>query len=70
MNHYNKHRTCAAWAEHGGKRTSEGARIGVGRRERMKRDSGIKDRDDRSRGIEILMSHDRFFHENQTNRPI
>ena len=28
----------------------------MGRRERMKRDSGIKDRDERSRGIEILVS--------------
>ena len=28
----------------------------MGRRERMKRDSGIKDRNDRSRGIEILMA--------------
>ena len=28
----------------------------MGYRERMKRDSGIKDRDERSRGIEILVS--------------
>ena len=31
----------------------EGARNGVGRRERMKRVSGMKVRDERSRGIEI-----------------
>jgi hypothetical protein len=34
----------------------EGVTSGVGRRERMKGDSGIKDRDERSRGIEILMT--------------
>ena len=33
----------------------EGVRSGVGRRERMKRDSGMKDRDDRSRGMKIRM---------------
>jgi hypothetical protein len=32
------------------------ARSGVGHRERMKRDSGIKALDERSRGIEIIMS--------------
>ena len=45
--------------EHGGKRTRKGTRIGVRHRERMKRVSGIKDRDElylRSRGIEILMN--------------
>ena len=31
----------------------EGDRIGVGRRERMKRGIGMKDRDERSRGIVI-----------------
>ena len=40
--------------EHGGKSTKEGTRSGVDRRERMKRGSGIKDRDERSKGIEIL----------------
>ena len=44
---------CAARAERGGKRTREGSRSGVGRHERMKRGSGMKDRDERSRGIEI-----------------
>jgi len=43
------------YEEHGGKRTREGSGSGVGYREQMKRDSGIKDRDDRSRGIEILI---------------
>ena len=37
-------------------RTRKGARHGVGCRERMKRVSGIKDRDERSRGVEILMT--------------
>jgi hypothetical protein len=41
--------------EHGGKRTREGAKSGIGRLERMKRGHGIKDRDDKSNGIEILM---------------
>jgi hypothetical protein len=36
--------------------TREGVRNGVGHLERMKRGSGIKDRDDRSSGIEILMT--------------
>ena len=31
----------------------EGAKNGVGRRERMKRERGMNDRDERSRGIEI-----------------
>jgi hypothetical protein len=43
-------------AEHGGKRTREGVKSGIGRLERMKHGNGIKGRDDRSRGIEILMS--------------
>ena len=34
----------------------EGARGGVERRERMKRGSGMKDRDERSRGMEIHIS--------------
>ena len=34
----------------------EGDRSGVGHLERMKRGSGIKDRDDNSIGIKILMS--------------
>ena len=44
--------------EHGGKRTREGVKSGIGRLERMKRGNGIKGRDDRSRGIEILMVDD------------
>jgi hypothetical protein len=43
------------FAEHGGKRTREGAKSGIGRLERTKHGNGRKDRDDRSRGIEILM---------------
>jgi hypothetical protein len=35
---------------------TKGARHGVGCRERMKQVSGIKDRDERSRGVEILMT--------------
>ena len=40
----------------GGKRTREGAKSGMGRLERMKYGSGIKDREDKSRGIEILIT--------------
>ena len=40
--------------ERGGKRTREGAKSGVERLERMKRGSGIKARQERSSGIEIL----------------
>ena len=36
--------------------TREGVRSGVRHLERMKRGSGIKDRDDKSIGIEILMT--------------
>ncbi len=39
-----------------GKSTREGAKIGVGRHERMKRVRGINDRDERSRGIEIRIA--------------
>ena len=42
--------------QHGGKRTREGAKSGIGRLERMKHGNGRKDRDDRSSGIEILMT--------------
>jgi hypothetical protein len=52
--------------EHGGKRTREGAKSGIGRLERMKHGDGIKGRDDRSSGIEILMS-DTF---TKINKPI
>ncbi len=43
-------------SEHGDKRTREGAKSGIGRLERKKRGKGIKDLDDRSSGIEILMA--------------
>ena len=38
--------------DRGGKSTREGTRRGVDRRERMKRDRGMKSRDERLRGIE------------------
>ena len=38
-----------------GKRTREGAKSGIGRLERMKHGNGIKGRDDRSNGKEILI---------------
>jgi hypothetical protein len=40
-------------AEHGGKSTREGAKSG---RERMKRGSGVEDREERSKGIEIRIA--------------
>ncbi len=43
-------------AECWGKSTREGDRSGVGRHERMKRGNGMKDRDERSRGIEIRIA--------------
>jgi len=43
--------------ERGGKRTREVAKSGMGRLERMKH-GGIKDQDERSTGIEILMTDD------------
>ena len=42
--------------KHRGEQTREGAKSGVGRLERMKHGSGIKDRDDKSSGIEIRMA--------------
>jgi hypothetical protein len=36
--------------------TREGAKSGIGRLERIKHGNGIKDGDDRSNGIEILMT--------------
>jgi len=43
-------------AERGGKRTKEEDKSGIGRLERMKLGNCIKGRDDRSSGMEILMS--------------
>ena len=40
----------------GGISTREGTKIGVGRLERINRGRGMKDRDERSRGIEIRMT--------------
>jgi hypothetical protein len=51
---------------HGRKRTGEGDRSGVGRLERMKHGTGIKVRDDKWNGIEILMT-DPFVKINQTD---
>ena len=48
--------SCADLAEHRGRKTREGAKSGVERLERIKRGSGIKGQDDKSRGIEILMT--------------
>jgi hypothetical protein len=38
---YFKHPTCATWTEHGGKRTRQGVKSGIGRLERMKHGNGI-----------------------------
>ena len=56
MKLYTKHSACAAWAYRGGKSTRKGAESGVGRREWIKQVSGMKDRDERSRGMEIRMA--------------
>jgi hypothetical protein len=44
------------WTEHKGEKTKEGTKSGVGLPEWMKWSSGIKGRDDKSNGMEILMS--------------
>ncbi len=49
--------TFVSQADHGGKRTREGTKSGIGRLERVKHGNGIKDGDDRSNGIEILMTN-------------
>jgi hypothetical protein len=51
-----KNPSCAAYAEHRGEKTREGAKSVVGLLERMKRGGGIKGLDDKSSGMEILMS--------------
>jgi len=51
---YKKNPSCAA--EHRGEKTRDGAKSGVERLERMKHGSAIKDRDDKSSGIEIRMT--------------
>ncbi len=53
---YEKVPTCAASANHRGEKTREGARSGVTRLDRMKHGSAVKDRDDRSSGIEIRIA--------------
>ena len=52
----NKNPSCAAWAEHRGEKTREGAKSVVGLLERMRRGKGIKGLYDKSSGIEILMA--------------
>ena len=47
---------CAWYIRSGGAAPREGARRGVERRERMKRGSGMKGRDERSRGMEIRIA--------------
>ena len=51
-----KNPSCDALAEHRGEKTREGAQSVVGLLDRMKRGRGIKDLDDKSRGMEILMT--------------
>jgi hypothetical protein len=53
---YEKLPTCAALANHRGDKTREGGKSVVTRLQRMKHGSGVKDRDDKSSGIEIRMS--------------
>jgi hypothetical protein len=62
-----KHVECAAEAERGGKRTREEAKSGMGRLERMNHGSGIKSRNDKSNGIEIL--NGQYFRQNQPDGP-
>ena len=52
----NKNPSCVAQAERKGGKTREGVKSFVGRLERMNHGNGIKGRDDKSNGIEILMS--------------
>jgi hypothetical protein len=52
----NKYPSYVVQTEHIGEKTREGDKSGVGLLERMKRGSGIKGRDDRSSGMEILMT--------------
>ena len=47
---------CVAQSERGGIKTREGTTSGVWRLERMKHGSGMKDREDKSSGIEILIA--------------
>ena len=46
---------CNTQGEHGGKKTREENKSGVGLLERMKHSSGIKGREGKSSGIEILI---------------
>ena len=51
---YTQHVTLSQNTEE--KKTREGAKSGVGRRERMKRGRGMEDREERSKGIEIRIA--------------
>ena len=51
-----KNPSCATQTEHRGEKTREGAKSVVGLLERMKRGKGIKGLDDKSSGMEILMT--------------
>ena len=53
MKGQNIYSACSAQAERGGKSTRKGAKSGVGRHQRMKCGRGMKDREERSKGIEI-----------------
>jgi hypothetical protein len=59
---------CRLKTEHGGKRTREGTKSGVGRLERMKCGKGIKGRDERSIDIEVLITDD--FSKINTTEPL
>jgi hypothetical protein len=52
----NKNPPCVVFTEHRGEKRREGTKRGIGRLERMKHGNGIKVRNDKSSGIEILMS--------------
>jgi hypothetical protein len=51
-----KNPSCAAETERRGEKTREGAKSVVDLLDRMKRGGGIKDLDDKSSGMEILMA--------------
>ena len=51
-----KNPSFAAYPEHRGEKTREGTKSVVGLLECMKRGGGIKDLDDKSSGMEILMA--------------
>ena len=58
VNLLNKNPSCAAQTERRGEKTREGVKSVVGLLDRMRCGKGIKDLDDKSRGMEILMNDD------------